>query len=200
MKKVNYIERLKTAGLILSVIIILTSIGFNYQSLKDMKRYYRLFTDYRDLYEQKYNEYIDEYDYWLERYKEVRKAYAKLQAYLIEQDLDYEIYTVTGYSANDPNSIQGTTDTTSIGLKTNARYMNYLDIVAVDPKVIPYGSVVIIKSDWEHNGYIYDRLFIAGDCGGMIIGKHIDILFGSKKEAQRFGLQALPVKVIKKED
>lgn len=50
--------------------------------------------------------------------------------------------------------------------------------IAVDPRVIPYGSRVII------NGHTY----IAEDCGGAIKGNKIDIFVGSESEAYRKGV------------
>lgn len=61
--------------------------------------------------------------------------------------------------------------------------------VAVDPKVIPYGSEVII------NGHTY----IAEDCGGAIKGNRIDILFDTHQEALEFGIQYAEVSYIPKE-
>lgn len=58
--------------------------------------------------------------------------------------------------------------------------------VAVDPKTIPYGSVV------EINGHRY----IAEDCGGGINGTNIDIFFDSHQEALVFGLQYLDVYLV----
>ncbi len=51
--------------------------------------------------------------------------------------------------------------------------------IAVDPDVIPYGTVVII------NGNEY----IAEDCGGAIKGNEIDIFFDNHEEALEFGVQ-----------
>lgn len=61
--------------------------------------------------------------------------------------------------------------------------------VAVDPKVIPYGSEVII------NGHTY----IAEDCGGAIKGNRVDILFATHKEALNFGIRYAEVSYIPKE-
>lgn len=51
--------------------------------------------------------------------------------------------------------------------------------IAVDPRVIPYWSQVVI------NGHTY----IAHDTGGSIIGRRIDIYFDDHQEAGAFGTQ-----------
>ena len=61
--------------------------------------------------------------------------------------------------------------------------------VAVDPKIIPYGSKVII------NGHTY----IAEDCGGAIKGNRVDILFNTHQEALNFGIQYAEVFVVKED-
>ena len=62
--------------------------------------------------------------------------------------------------------------------------------VAVDPKVIPYGSEVII------NGHTY----IAEDCGGAIRGNRVDILFATHREALQYGVRYVEVSYIPKGD
>ena len=57
--------------------------------------------------------------------------------------------------------------------------------IAVDPRVIAYGTKVKI------NGNTY----IAEDCGGAIKGKRIDIFFNSHSAALKFGRQTLKVKI-----
>lgn len=59
--------------------------------------------------------------------------------------------------------------------------------VAVDPEVIPYGSVVII------DGHSY----IAHDCGGAVKGKVIDIFFDSIEEMNAWGKQIKEIYVAK---
>jgi 3D (Asp-Asp-Asp) domain-containing protein len=51
--------------------------------------------------------------------------------------------------------------------------------IAVDPKVIPYGSTVLIGSS----------KYIAHDCGGAIKGNKIDIYFNNHSDARSFGRQ-----------
>lgn len=63
---------------------------------------------------------------------------------------------------------------TSTGVMAKANHT-----IAVDPKVISYGSKVVI------NGHTYT----AEDCGGAIKGKRIDVYFNTHSEALRFGVQ-----------
>lgn len=58
--------------------------------------------------------------------------------------------------------------------------------IAVDPKVIPYGSEVLI------NG----KTYIAEDCGGAIKGNRIDVYHDSHAEALEFGVQYANVTII----
>lgn len=53
--------------------------------------------------------------------------------------------------------------------------------IAVDPRVIPYGSKVII------NGNTY----IAEDCGGAIKSYKIDVFHNTHKEAQQWGIKTV---------
>ena len=52
--------------------------------------------------------------------------------------------------------------------------------IAVDPKVIAYGSRVYIPK--------FDKTFIAEDCGGRIKGNRIDIFVGTESRAYRLGV------------
>lgn len=56
--------------------------------------------------------------------------------------------------------------------------------IAVDPRVIPYGSTVTIHfADGTSHSYI------AEDCGGGIKQKRIDVFFDSHQAALEFGVQ-----------
>lgn len=55
--------------------------------------------------------------------------------------------------------------------------------IAVDPRVIPYGTEVVIN----------DHTYIAEDTGGAIKGNRIDICFASHDEALRFGKRTAEV-------
>lgn len=57
--------------------------------------------------------------------------------------------------------------------------------IAVDPKVIPYGSrVLLIWPDGTQHSYV------AEDCGGGVNGNHIDVFFNSHQVARVFGVQS----------
>ena len=58
--------------------------------------------------------------------------------------------------------------------------------IAVDPRVIPYGTKVII------NGHTY----VAEDCGGAIKENRIDVYFNSHSEALKFGVQYADVTIL----
>lgn len=55
--------------------------------------------------------------------------------------------------------------------------------IAVDPKVIPYGTKLMI------NGIIYT----AEDCGGAVKGKHVDIFYNTHAEASNHGSRSMEV-------
>ena len=55
--------------------------------------------------------------------------------------------------------------------------------VAVDPRVIPYGSKLLI------NGVVYT----AEDKGGAVRGNHIDIFFDTHGETRMYGTQSADV-------
>lgn len=58
--------------------------------------------------------------------------------------------------------------------------------IAVDPRIIPYGSKVVI------DGHTYT----AEDCGGGVGGRHIDVYFNNHSATDRFGVKYKKVKVI----
>lgn len=59
--------------------------------------------------------------------------------------------------------------------------------IAVDPKVIPYGTMVFI------DGHPY----IAEDCGGAIKSNRIDIYFDTHEEALNWGVKNLEVTIVR---
>jgi len=83
----------------------------------------------------------------------------------IGKDIEWhDDFIITGYTQYD----EGCTNTTSIGVNLDKSWTRYFNFVAVDPDIIPYGKTVYIKNGNE----ITEAL--AADCGGAIVGKHID--------------------------
>ena len=95
------------------------------------------------------------------------------------QTLEWFYFVATGYSANDPS--QGTNSKTSTGKEV------YEGIIAVDPDIIPLGSLVEIKDI---------GIFVAEDIGGKIKGNRIDIFFASKEKALAFGRQQIWLRMV----
>jgi len=83
----------------------------------------------------------------------------------------------TAYSAEEPGASSGTA--------TGPRCER--GIVAVDPNVIPLGSHLYVP------GYGYA---IAGDTGGMINGRHIDLCFNSLFEVNSWGKRHVTIVVL----
>jgi len=61
--------------------------------------------------------------------------------------------------------------------------------IAVDPRVIPYGSKVYIPQ--------FGMTFTAEDCGGAIKGNIIDIFMGSESQAYSWGRRSIDIYLTK---
>lgn len=84
-------------------------------------------------------------------------------------------------------SCEGYTGITATG--TTARY----GAIAVDPRVIPYGTRMYIVSD--DGVYIYGYA-TAEDCGGGIKGNRIDLYFDTEDECWDFGRRSCTVYIL----
>lgn len=62
-------------------------------------------------------------------------------------------------------------------------------VVAVDPRVIPLGTLIYIDG--------YGR-FLAADTGGAIKGNRLDIWYGSCAQARKFGRRNVQVGILNK--
>lgn len=89
--------------------------------------------------------------------------------------------TATAYTA----SCEGCSGTTATGINLNANPDK--KVIAVDPSVIPLGSTV------EVEGY---GTAVAGDTGGAIKGKKIDVFIPSKSDAVDWGRKQVKIKVL----
>ena len=91
-----------------------------------------------------------------------------------------EEFKTTAYTKTDA----GCDDITATG--TYAR----VGAVAVDPRVIPYGTrMFIVSNDGE---YVYG-IATAEDCGGGVKGNHIDLYFDTKAECFQYGVRSCTV-------
>lgn len=108
---------------------------------------------------------------------DLNKQIEALQA--INKKYSVDTFQVTAYSPYDNVSgmeNDGNPNVTSTGTKPRP------GTVAVDPKVIPYGSkIIIVYEDGtvEHG--------VAEDCGGLIKGSIIDVFRQTYKEAVKHG-------------
>ena len=93
------------------------------------------------------------------------------KSYQVKKNLKVKAYAYTGggYTATG----------------TKARY----GTLAVDPKVIPYGTKVYIKE--------LDKVFIAEDCGGGIKGNKIDIYMNSESACNKWGVKTITIQILK---
>ncbi len=92
-----------------------------------------------------------------------------------EPKTDYTTFKVTAYCAC--SKCCGKSD----GITASGTKATQGRTIAVDPKVIPLGSTVIL------NGQEY----VAEDVGGAVKGNRIDLYFDSHQDALNFGVQYL---------
>lgn len=93
---------------------------------------------------------------------------------------------VTGYSP-DARSCGESADgytATMHSVETNA-----FQLVAADPTVLPYGSMLSIP------GYAGNLIVPVLDCGSKIKGNHIDILFRTHEQAMKWGVKKMTVTI-----
>lgn len=90
--------------------------------------------------------------------------------------------SATGYDPSPRTIGPGATGRTATGMKA------VYGVVAVDPKVIPLGSLVFVE------GYGFA---IASDTGGAIKGHRIDLCFESRAKALAFGRRDVTVHVLR---
>lgn len=91
-------------------------------------------------------------------------------------------YKITYYCDERTDHICGGTGVTASGVPTDVG-----TTIAVDPKIIPYGTEVYIEGVGHR---------IAQDCGGAVKDKHIDVLVQTHAEAMRLGTTYRDVWVI----
>lgn len=94
--------------------------------------------------------------------------------------------TVTAYSP-DARSCGDSAD--GITATLHSVWTNGFKLVAADPKILPYGSMLSIA------GYDNGQVVPVLDCGGAIKGKRLDVLFPTHEQARQWGVRKIPVVV-----
>lgn len=111
----------------------------------------------------------------------------------VSRSNDVKLTQFTMVATHYSPTCDGCSGITATGIEvTRTIYENGLRIVAVDPQVIPLGSIVRVK-------YADGTTFraIAGDVGGAIKNRRIDVLVASESEAYRLGKQTVTVTILK---
>jgi len=80
----------------------------------------------------------------------------------------------------------------SANIRTKAILHSGIGICAVDPKIIPYGSMIL----WNGRCYIAIDRSEPKSKGGKIYGNRLDIFFETRREALRFGVKKRWVTVL----
>ena len=92
---------------------------------------------------------------------------------------DWKTVQATGYSTQQKGL--STHTATGIDLRVNSR------VIAVDPRVIPLGSLVEVQGL---------GVYVAGDTGGAIKGNIIDIHYPTVSQALSWGRRSVKIRVI----
>ena len=100
------------------------------------------------------------------------------------------ITTVSGNTYNFSSEDYFTCTAYSGGGSTSTGRAASIGVVAVDPSVVPYGTEMFVVSE---NGSIVYGTAVAGDCGGGINGKMLDLYFNSTSECMSFGRRSMKV-------
>lgn len=94
-----------------------------------------------------------------------------------------EVFTATAYDASPA-------DNGPWAGKTSTGMPLVYGVVAVDPRVIPYGTKMYIES--VDGQFVYGYA-IAGDCGGAIKGNKVDLFYPSRSTCYSFGRRAVRI-------
>lgn len=105
------------------------------------------------------------------------------------------ITTVSGstYHIRKTLTCSATAYTAHAGARTSTGRRAQVGVIAVDPRVIPYGSQLYIQTS---NGSVLYGVAVAGDCGGAIKGNTIDLYFNTYSQCCSFGRRPCTVYVL----
>jgi 3D (Asp-Asp-Asp) domain-containing protein/uncharacterized protein YabE (DUF348 family) len=97
------------------------------------------------------------------------------------------------YQLKSTTTVTCTAYTANQGARTASGRVAQVGVVAVDPRVFPMGSKLLIQS--EDGSFLYG-VAVAGDTGGAIKGHIIDLYFNSNSECINFGRRTCTVYVL----
>lgn len=111
----------------------------------------------------------------------------------ISRNNNVKLTQFTMIATHYSSTCDGCSGITATGVDvTRTIYENGLRIIAVDPRVIPLSSIVRVK---YADGMTFKA--IAGDVGGAIKNRRIDVLVASENEAYQLGKQTVTVTILK---
>ena len=96
--------------------------------------------------------------------QELRDKSLEMMNQTAKDNTVWQTFVATAYTSNDT----GVNEISAIGMNIH-KWSKYFNFVAVDPDIIPYGSVVLIDINNEIEPYL------AVDCGGAIKGYRLDL-------------------------
>ena len=105
------------------------------------------------------------------------------------------ITTVSGntYSVKKKLACSATAYTAHAGSLTATGRKAGVGVIAVDPRVIPYGTRMYIQTS---SGSVLYGIAVAGDCGGAVKGNIVDLYFNSYSECCSFGRRNCTVYIL----
>lgn len=101
----------------------------------------------------------------------------------------------SGWEATAYNYRMGGINGSKSGITATSTKVDEPRTIAVDPKVIKYGSIVAIYTS-DKNLRKYNGLYLAEDTGGAIRGKKIDIAMKTAAETKAWGRRKISVAII----
>lgn len=128
-----------------------------------------------------------------EEQRKQAEAKRQVERYQISRSNNANLTQLTMLATHYTSGCEGCSGITATGIDvTRTIYANGLRVIAVDPRVIPLGSIVRVE---YADGTTFKA--IAGDTGGLIKGRRIDVLVTSESEAYRLGKQTVTVTILK---
>jgi len=116
--------------------------------------------------------------------------------------IEYKTFKITAYDLTYDSCNKYPTDKhygiTRYGI--DLRGLNYetARIIAADPNLFQYGTLIEIKFDLNNWRSIYNGVYMVGDTGGGIKGNHFDLFLGENevKKCFNFGISYAKIRVV----